>query len=197
MRSATVRSVFTQWRRSSRNSGWKTASRSARSKAGLPPELVGRGGLSLMPSGSPYGTEQALRVFRGPKQMCRFQNTGQFGGRNQGHVLRTFSADDNHFLIVDDAVENRRELFAKLRIRGFDGHGSYCTGFLYVIEVKCPPRWSAPGSGFNRSAIPRCYNSLRMSNVIVLGAQWGDEGKGKVVDLFAERFDIDHLPLAF
>ena len=30
----------------------------------------------------------------------------------------------------------------------------------------------------------------QMSNVIVLGAQWGDEGKGKVVDLFAERFDI-------
>ncbi len=29
-----------------------------------------------------------------------------------------------------------------------------------------------------------------MSNIIVLGAQWGDEGKGKVVDLFAERFDI-------
>jgi adenylosuccinate synthase len=29
-----------------------------------------------------------------------------------------------------------------------------------------------------------------MSNVIVLGAQWGDEGKGKVVDLFAEGFHI-------
>jgi adenylosuccinate synthase len=29
-----------------------------------------------------------------------------------------------------------------------------------------------------------------MSNVIVLGAQWGDEGKGKIVDLLAERFDI-------
>ena len=29
-----------------------------------------------------------------------------------------------------------------------------------------------------------------MSNVIVLGAQWGDEGKGKVVDLMAEHFDI-------
>lgn len=29
-----------------------------------------------------------------------------------------------------------------------------------------------------------------MSHVIVLGAQWGDEGKGKVVDLLAERFDI-------
>jgi adenylosuccinate synthase len=29
-----------------------------------------------------------------------------------------------------------------------------------------------------------------MSNIIVLGAQWGDEGKGKVVDLFAENFSI-------
>lgn len=28
-----------------------------------------------------------------------------------------------------------------------------------------------------------------MSNVIVLGAQWGDEGKGKIVDLFSEKFD--------
>jgi adenylosuccinate synthase len=29
-----------------------------------------------------------------------------------------------------------------------------------------------------------------MSNIIVLGAQWGDEGKGKVVDLFSERFQV-------
>jgi len=29
-----------------------------------------------------------------------------------------------------------------------------------------------------------------MSNLIVLGAQWGDEGKGKIVDLFAEKFDL-------
>src|ERR1700730_15060613 len=29
-----------------------------------------------------------------------------------------------------------------------------------------------------------------MNNVIVLVAQWGDEGKGKVVDLLAEKFDI-------
>ena len=27
-----------------------------------------------------------------------------------------------------------------------------------------------------------------MSNLIVLGAQWGDEGKGKIVDLLSERF---------
>src|SRR6201996_7722151 len=30
----------------------------------------------------------------------------------------------------------------------------------------------------------------KMSNVIILGSQWGDEGKGKIVDLFSERFDI-------
>jgi adenylosuccinate synthase len=33
-------------------------------------------------------------------------------------------------------------------------------------------------------------NPFYMSNVIVLGAQWGDEGKGKIVDLFSDRFDI-------
>src|SRR5207248_9995880 len=26
--------------------------------------------------------------------------------------------------------------------------------------------------------------------IAVIGAQWGDEGKGKIVDLLAERFDI-------
>jgi len=29
-----------------------------------------------------------------------------------------------------------------------------------------------------------------MGNIVVLGAQWGDEGKGKVVDLFSQRFSI-------
>ncbi|MBC8166715.1 MAG: adenylosuccinate synthase, partial [Bryobacteraceae bacterium] len=29
-----------------------------------------------------------------------------------------------------------------------------------------------------------------MSNLIVLGAQWGDEGKGKMVDLFSDRFEF-------
>ncbi|HWE52729.1 MAG TPA: adenylosuccinate synthase [Bryobacteraceae bacterium] len=29
-----------------------------------------------------------------------------------------------------------------------------------------------------------------MSNVIILGAQWGDEGKGKLVDLLCEHFDF-------
>src|ERR1035438_9122084 len=29
-----------------------------------------------------------------------------------------------------------------------------------------------------------------MKNVIILGSQWGDEGKGKLVDLFGEHFDL-------
>jgi len=29
-----------------------------------------------------------------------------------------------------------------------------------------------------------------MSNIVILGAQWGDEGKGKIVDYFSGRFDI-------
>src|SRR3974390_1499941 len=29
-----------------------------------------------------------------------------------------------------------------------------------------------------------------MRNVIIVGSQWGDEGKGKIVDVFAGRFDI-------
>lgn len=29
-----------------------------------------------------------------------------------------------------------------------------------------------------------------MGNLLVLGMQWGDEGKGKIVDLIAERFDV-------
>ncbi|HKX00595.1 MAG TPA: adenylosuccinate synthase [Bryobacteraceae bacterium] len=29
-----------------------------------------------------------------------------------------------------------------------------------------------------------------MSNIIILGAQWGDEGKGKIVDLLCDRFDL-------
>lgn len=28
-----------------------------------------------------------------------------------------------------------------------------------------------------------------MSNLVILGAQWGDEGKGKLVDMLADRFD--------
>ena len=31
---------------------------------------------------------------------------------------------------------------------------------------------------------------LPMANIAIIGAQWGDEGKGKVVDLFTQNADI-------
>jgi len=34
------------------------------------------------------------------------------------------------------------------------------------------------------------WSGLHMRNVVIFGAQWGDEGKGKIVDLFCEKFDI-------
>jgi len=33
-----------------------------------------------------------------------------------------------------------------------------------------------------------------MANVVVVGAQWGDEGKGKIVDWLSERADV--LPVS-
>ncbi|GIR28752.1 hypothetical protein CM15mP43_03760 [bacterium] len=27
-------------------------------------------------------------------------------------------------------------------------------------------------------------------NLVVVGAQWGDEGKGRIIDLLSEKFDI-------
>jgi len=35
-----------------------------------------------------------------------------------------------------------------------------------------------------------CYPPRRMTNLAVLGAQWGDEGKGKIVDLLCETYDV-------
>ena len=29
-----------------------------------------------------------------------------------------------------------------------------------------------------------------VSNIVVVGSQWGDEGKGKIVDLLSEKADI-------
>ena len=40
---------------------------------------------------------------------------------------------------------------------------------------------------YNRQVWARARQA--MSNLIVLGAQWGDEGKGKIVDLLSEKFD--------
>ena len=36
----------------------------------------------------------------------------------------------------------------------------------------------------------RMVQGWRMANVVVVGSQWGDEGKGKIVDVLSERFGV-------
>src|SRR5690606_9078860 len=52
---------------------------------------------------------------------------------------------------------------------------------------------SAAATGWVRTASPSRTDTSRkriMANVAVVGAQWGDEGKGKIVDWLSERADV-------
>lgn len=42
-------------------------------------------------------------------------------------------------------------------------------------------------SGLQKST--RCLNGLKSNLAVVLGSQWGDEGKGKLVDILAEKYE--------
>lgn len=37
--------------------------------------------------------------------------------------------------------------------------------------------------------ITRCVNGLNSKFTAIIGSQWGDEGKGKLVDILAEKYD--------
>ena len=50
---------------------------------------------------------------------------------------------------------------------------------------------AAPGAQPARSPVrPTLHNRLRCLEIVIVGAQWGDEGKGKVTDLLAERAEM-------
>lgn len=72
-------------------------------------------------------------------------------------------------------VENRRELNGEEEVQnGHENNGE-------------------EAAGLTRSAKrPRLHEANKVRNrvTVVLGAQWGDEGKGKVVDLLAGKMDI-------
>lgn len=38
--------------------------------------------------------------------------------------------------------------------------------------------------------VPACTSGLKSKFTVVLGSQWGDEGKGKLVDILAKDFDV-------
>ena len=42
----------------------------------------------------------------------------------------------------------------------------------------------------NLSAQKKCLNGLNSKFCAVLGAQWGDEGKGKLIDMLSEKYDL-------
>src|ERR1700759_3307968 len=50
------------------------------------------------------------------------------------------------------------------------------------------------GAGFYGARTPARFgaplNSQKRKSAVILGAQWGDEGKGKIVDVLSEKFDI-------
>src|ERR1700753_3993611 len=50
------------------------------------------------------------------------------------------------------------------------------------------------GAGFYGARTPALFgaplNSQIRKSAVILGAQWGDEGKGKIVDVLSEKFDI-------
>lgn len=39
-------------------------------------------------------------------------------------------------------------------------------------------------------ALQRCANGLKSKLVVVLGSQWGDEGKGKLVSVLSGHYDV-------
>jgi adenylosuccinate synthase len=43
---------------------------------------------------------------------------------------------------------------------------------------------------YSCSGLIQAGNGIAMANVVVVGAQWGDEGKGKIVDWLSERADV-------
>ena len=36
----------------------------------------------------------------------------------------------------------------------------------------------------------KCLNGLKSNFTAIIGTQWGDEGKGKLVDILAEKYDV-------
>ena len=40
------------------------------------------------------------------------------------------------------------------------------------------------------SAVKPCLNGSKSKFTVILGSQWGDEGKGKLVDILSEKYDV-------
>ncbi len=58
-------------------------------------------------------------------------------------------------------------------------------------ELRSPPRTASRRAAHPRAGSrARSYTQTDMAGFVIVGAQWGDEGKGKVTDLLAENADL-------
>src|SRR6185295_9907733 len=62
-----------------------------------------------------------------------------------------------------------------------------CGGWICREAASGSSRW--PSSSPIRSAISRDSGAVDMPNIVIVGAQWGDEAKGKLVDVLAPHVD--------
>ncbi len=75
-------------------------------------------------------------------------------------------------------------------------HGCHCAGILAPgVASSCCPRARSgtvppPARRGRRHPPPQRLYPIAMANVIIVGMQWGDEGKGKIVDLICPAFDV-------
>ena len=44
--------------------------------------------------------------------------------------------------------------------------------------------------GFSAAPKAKCINGNESKFTVILGSQWGDEGKGKLVDILAKDYDV-------
>src|SRR5262249_39426776 len=73
--------------------------------------------------------------------------------------------------------------------KGQLGLRAHCLAWRSVILY---PGWACAWTSLCRFASFSCREGERhcMANVVVVGPQWGDEGKGKIVDWLSEQADI-------
>ena len=57
-------------------------------------------------------------------------------------------------------------------------------------EGSFPEPRALPPKQYPRSRIPVSQAKSQRPSAVILGAQWGDEGKGKIVDVLSDKFDL-------
>lgn len=72
--------------------------------------------------------------------------------------------------------------------------GPRCSGRAPVAPLRfaqlCPVKYRQARAGSRTAAAAAPAEVFDAQVCVVLGTQWGDEGKGKLVDILAQQYDI-------